>query len=225
MKIRLGLPALLLLVLIAAACAPPPVLRSDKFLHDDSLVTDDPCEAPCWRGIVPGETTWRDAIAVIENDRSLAELQIQEDENSSAKLAVWKEVDGESCCQMSTADGETVQSVVLLVSPEMTLGQVIDQHGDPDYVVGTPVTDDQAVLNLFYLDPPMLIYAFVEGEATGKLSASSEIIGLIYTTKDDLQTVIEGVSLYAWDGYLSYQDYASKDFTVTAVPTIEGSEG
>lgn len=225
MKTRLGLPALLLLVLIAAACAPPPVLRNEKFLHDEGLVTGEPCAAPCWRGITPGETSWRDAIQMIENDRSLTELQIQEAEDSAAKLAVWQEVDGDACCQMYTQDGETVQSIVLLVAPTMELGQVIEEHGEPDYVVGTPVTDDQAVMNLFYLDPPMLIYAFVGGAQSGQLSASSEVVGVLYMTQEDLETLTEGINLYAWDGYLSYQDYEAREFAITAVPTVEGTGG
>ena len=56
MKPRFLLPILGVCILLIAACAPPPVLRSDDYLSDTSIVTGETCEAPCWRGITPGET-------------------------------------------------------------------------------------------------------------------------------------------------------------------------
>jgi hypothetical protein len=33
---------------------------------DRSILADDPCAAPCWQGIVPGQTTMAEAMAIVE---------------------------------------------------------------------------------------------------------------------------------------------------------------
>lgn len=33
---------------------------------DRSILTDEPCPAPCWQGIVPGETTIDEAVAILD---------------------------------------------------------------------------------------------------------------------------------------------------------------
>jgi hypothetical protein len=221
MKLRLLLPAVA--VLVMAACAPAPVLRNEKWLHDNSLVTGDPCESPCWNGITPGETSWSDAIAIIENDSTFVDLQTENAEQGPAKGASWRQVDGEPCCDMFTEDGETVDSMLLRLAPDVKLGEVVEAHGDPTYVVGTEVTADQAVMNLFYTEPPMLIYVFVAGRESGALSENSEVIGALYMTSDTMQQLIEANSLYAWQGYQSYATYAAARLAVTAVPTSSGT--
>src|SRR5262245_52015234 len=121
MKLRLLLPAIVAMVLMMAACAPPPELRNVKWLHDDSLVTGDPCEAPCWNGITPGETSWSDAISILENDSRFVDIQTQNAEQGSAKGASWRQVDGDACCDMYTTDGEVVDSMLLRTAPEVKL--------------------------------------------------------------------------------------------------------
>jgi hypothetical protein len=68
MKLNPTLIMLVFFVLIVAACGPEQQLLNDSYLHDMSLKTGEPCEAPCWNNITPGETNWNDALAVIEDD-------------------------------------------------------------------------------------------------------------------------------------------------------------
>ncbi len=224
MKSRLLLPALIVLVLVVAACAPPPELRNDSLLHDKSIVAAaDPCTAPCWQGITPGTTSWDEAIKVVENDPKLSDLQVKENtdtDNPNDKGAVWQEVNGQPCCTMYTEDGQTVQAIVLYLAPESTVSELVEAHGEPAYVFGSEVTGDQAVMNLIYLEPPMVVFAFVAGAENGALTATSELIGALYTTADQLQKLVEAYDLHGWQGYQSYKSYASSDFAVTAVPTV-----
>jgi hypothetical protein len=219
MRFRLILPALVALVLIITACAPAPELRNDALLHDNSLLTDTPCAIPCWNNITPGETLWRDAVTIIEDDTRFSNVEFQNADDSDAQLAAWQEGDGQPCCQMITRDGESVDQLVLFTAPDINLGQVLDTRGDPVYVVGTEFTDDQAVMNLFYPDTGLIVFAFVAGPENGTLSASSEVVGLILTTDDLMDEFIQASDLYHWDGLKSYLDYNSEEFDVTAVPT------
>jgi len=219
MKIRLIL-ALCSAIVLVAACAPTPQIRNDAYLVDDSFLTGDPCEAPCWRGITPGETDWEDAVAIIQDDTTLNDFQQEVAEDTDAIGAVWGRVDGERCCQMFTEEGDVVEFIVLQTAPNSTLGEALDVHGDPDYLFGQALTDDQGVFSLFYVDIPMLLYVFVEGEA-GVLSATSEIVGFGYTTEDNMQRLVNESELHTWEGYQSFTDYMEGELEITPIPTAE----
>ncbi|MCB9453657.1 MAG: hypothetical protein H6672_19675 [Anaerolineaceae bacterium] len=230
MKPRWILPGLVVLVFLIAACAPVPELRNDKFLHDSSLVTDEPCSAPCWRGITPGETSWSDALVILEDDSTLDDPETQTVDESAAVAAQWRERDGELCCQMLAEDGETVSVIFLQLAPDNTVGQLIETQGDPAYVVGTPLSDDQALVYFLYPEKDIMVLVFVAGAATGKVSASSEIVGVWYLTPDAMDLALKTNNLHAWEGYSDFSTYTiDADVSqfevtpsVTLTPTPEG---
>ncbi|MBC7870755.1 MAG: hypothetical protein H7Y09_07930 [Chitinophagaceae bacterium] len=217
MKFRLILIAAFPMIL--AACGPTPELRNENFLRDTSFLTDEPCGAPCWRGITPGETAWNDALTIIEDDATLDELKTEASDNSPIIGAVWSQKDGDGCCQMYTEDGENVDIIILQTAPDATLGQVIEKWGEPLYAAGEPFSDDQAVFSLFYPDVPMLVYAFVAGEA-GELSDASEIIGFGYFAPDRMDLLLQASNLHTWDGYQSFADYMNSEYEVTPSITL-----
>ncbi len=226
MKFRILLPGILLLVVIVAACSPAPNLRNPKFLKDTSLITkNEDCDAPCWRGITPGETTWTDAQVILQDQKDFENVQTQAIPDSAAAVgASWQPVGGESCCQTISEDGKTVSSIFLQIAPDVTLRQLIDVRGEPEYVLGTPGTDDQAIVNLFYPEQNMIVFAFVEGAAKGALSETSEIIGVYYTTPDRMDLGVKLSSLYGWKGYQPFTAYApdnpTPDFKITQSVTL-----
>ncbi|MFN7209324.1 MAG: hypothetical protein ACK4P1_02895, partial [Aggregatilineales bacterium] len=73
---RLLLPAALIFTaLLLAGCGAPPPLVSDQYLNDNSLVTGDPCGAPCFQDITVGKTTFADALTLIRNNALFKDLQ------------------------------------------------------------------------------------------------------------------------------------------------------
>jgi hypothetical protein len=85
----------------------------------------------------------------------------------------WKQGEnGNPCCQMMSEDGETVRLTFLRTAPDMTLGQVIEALGAPEFLTGQEFTEEQAFLSRFYPDVPMVIYAFVEGVGTGDVRST-----------------------------------------------------
>jgi hypothetical protein len=226
MKSRFLLPGVLLVVVLIAACSPAPNLRNPKFLKDTSLITkNDKCDAPCWRGITPGETKWSDALVILQDQTDLDDPQTQDIPDSpTAKGASWQPTGGEACCQVITEDGKTVSSIFLQIAPNLTVKQLLDARGEPEYVLGTPGTDDQAIINLFYPDQNMIVFAFVAGAANGALSEKSEIIGVYYTTPDRMDLGVKLSSLYGWKGYQPFTAYApdnpKPDYKITQSVTL-----
>jgi hypothetical protein len=191
-------------------------------LNDDSLLTGEPCEPPCWRGITPGETLWRDAEILIKDNAEFEEFQVQTDEATGARGASWKPTGGTICCQIIAEDGETVNLILLRTAPTHTLGELIEARGEPTYAVGDAVSEDQAVVNLIYPDVPMIVFAFAAGE-TGSLSEASEIVGAFYMTQDRMDLFLQTINMHVWDGYADYAVYGSgenAEFEVTPSVTL-----
>src|SRR5688572_11755681 len=111
MNLRLILLGLVALALILAACAHAHNLRDETLLNDTSLITGEPCEAPCWNNITPGETAWRDALTILEDDANLENVQSQTQENTDLVGAIWNAKGGPECCQMVAEDGEKVNLI------------------------------------------------------------------------------------------------------------------
>lgn len=226
MTVRPMLLGFTALAFFVAACAPPPELRDPNLLADTSLVSGEPCEAPCWRGITPGETAWRDALTVIEDAGDFETIQTQEapeEENTEAIGAVWNVKGGPQCCQMVAEDGETVDLVFLRTRPDITVGELVEAHGEPSYAVGTPVSEDQSIINLIYPDVPMIIFAFVAGPTEGEISETSEIIGSLYTTSDQMDVFMQTNNLHEWEGYAPYSTYQNdegSEFEITPSVTL-----
>jgi hypothetical protein len=225
MKLRILLPGLLALALFSAACQPPPNLRDDKLLQDDTLLTDEPCAAPCWRGITPGETPWNDALTIIEDDATLTDPQTQVDEDTSAVIAEFQQAGTElSCCQLYSETGEVVDIVFLRTAPTTTVGDLIAAKDEPSYLIGSPYSDDQAIVNLIYPSIPMVVYAFVPG-TTGSITEDSEIVGILYLKPADMETLLVTSDLQAWEGYMSYQAYEESELEITPSVTLTPTPG
>lgn len=201
------------IVIVLAACAPTINLLDENNLKDTSLLSGDPCEAPCWNGITPGETSFRDAKIIIEDDARFMNVEeVEPDEESNARLFGFSAGEANVCCQMLSEGGEIIDSMLFFLAPEMTLDAIIDKYGVPTYLLGETPADDQAIMFLIYPDVPIVIYAFVAGAAEGELSGSSEIIGVLYVTDEGMQRLIDNNSFYEWDGYQSFATYIDENY-------------
>lgn len=211
-----------MLLVFAAACAPAPVLRDDNLLRDDSLYTGEPCAAPCFYGITPGETTWNEALTIIEDNPEFTNIQRQGPaEDNPALQASWQQgSEASPCCEIVSQDGNLVTLVFLRTAPNHTLGDLIEVYETPPYLTAQEFTADQAIFSLVYPDVPMVVYAFVEGAETGELSAASEIIGVLYLLEDDMELLLQTTELHEWEGFQSFADYMGGDLEVTPSVTL-----
>ncbi|RMG86752.1 MAG: hypothetical protein D6712_06905 [Chloroflexi bacterium] len=219
----LGLFALLAIV-VAACSPPPPELRNDQLLSNPGLISGEPCFAPCWNNITPGETSYSEALTILEDDPTLTNVQREDLEDGSGSVVTWQEGEGIPCCQIFSEDGRTVTSIFLLTKPESTVGDVIEIYGEPEYVHGVPVSDDQAVMQLVFPEKNMIVQAFVAGAETGALSENSEVIGVTYLAPETMEQLVVSNDLYFWDGYDTFKAYIDGEFDITAVPTSDGSQ-
>ena len=211
---RALLPILVsILAVIAVACSQEIQLLDDTKLKDLSLLSGEPCAAPCWNGIIPGETEYADAKTMIEDDWRYQNIdEAEQQEGNPARIFGFTPEEGQVCCQVFSRDGVTVTSLLLQLAPQVALGPVMDLYGEPVFVGGESPAADQAYMALVFEEVPMVAYAFVTGAESGALSARSEIIGLMYMAQSEMDTLLSCSSLYVWSGFQSFSDYIDENY-------------
>src|SRR4051794_7270085 len=98
------------LSIVVSACGTPPPLKSDKYLSDNSLISQDPCGPPCFRGITVGQTTYTDALTKIKADTTFTSVQTED----NPPRAAWNTAAGEACCQIvANKDTGLIDAIVV----------------------------------------------------------------------------------------------------------------
>jgi len=210
---RRTLYAILLFATVAlAACAGEVNLLDETKLRDTSLLSGEPCEAPCWNGITPGETSYRDARLILESDARFKISEESEPEGDNpGRVFTFAEGENQPCCQVISRDGETITSFLLQLAPAMTFGPVFDKFGEPQYVAGQQVSEEQAYAVFVYPDGPMVIYSYVAGGAQGAVSVDNKIIGVMYMAQTEMQELLTCARLHLWKGFVSLSTYADAE--------------
>lgn len=217
---------ILLVALLTAACFPGlPPLVSDQYAQDTSLIDGDPCAAPCWNGIIPGETSWQDALDVLNTTPDVVGLQENtvdvEGSDEQVVVADWGQVEsGEYCCRvLADSADEAVRYIFLRLAPNIVLDELIEAHGEPDYTQYLLYTESEGVLQMIYTDVPMVVWALV-GDPAGEVLVNTPIVAAIYITPDEMDFLVEVSTLGPWLGYAPFQDYVDAAPAVTPSVTL-----
>jgi hypothetical protein len=203
---RLFLPAVLFFVgLLLAGCGSPPPLVSDRYLNDSSLITGNPCSAPCFQDITVGKTTFADALTLIRNNALFKDVQSQD----NPPQAAWNAANGEQCCQM-TANAQTgiVDALLIRVAPVMTVGEVIAKYGEPPYVSVLPqdYSETETALGLIYPEQGNVLWV-MPGNAQSTLEATDPVVIVLYLNPAEFDRLLETAQLNGWLGYVSVAEY------------------
>ena len=190
----------------------PNQLLDDTLLEDNSLIeTEDDCGPPCWNGITPGETTFDEAVTILEELDSVAEVQAIED--SGQRVAIFGGPENVQCCQMLSQDGESIAFLQLRTAPTLTIGEIIEAYEEPDYLDGAPFTRSQTIFNLYYVDESLVV--FIYADAGASLTEESQVIGSVYIDPALYDDIIANSFLHEWEGYMSLEEYNEGEFELS----------
>lgn len=204
---------LLLLTLALAACAGEVNLLDETKLKDTSLLSGEPCEAPCWNGITPGETSYRDAEVTLKSaGRFKITQEVEPEGDEPGRGLLFADGDNADCCQLISSDGETVSLLWLQLAPTMTYGPVFDKYGEPEYIAGHQVSQEQGFALIVYPDIPMVIYAFIQNPQEGALSVNSQILSVLYMAESEKENMYTCARLHFWQGFQSFSEIADEDY-------------
>lgn len=128
---------------------------------DRSILTDEPCAAPCWQGIIPSHTTEEEAIRILQNNPFVSRHGVHchhTDPRSTICRWTAKHWRG-GVNRLYTWDGVVY---LMYLTPEInfTLGQVVGKYGPPEKVY-TDIGGIEELVYCFHLYYPSRGLAFI----------------------------------------------------------------
>ncbi len=216
-KSLLPIAALIAISLLLSACGAPPPLKSDKYLKDTTLIGNDAsCQPPCFHGVTVGQTTFTDALAKVKADSAFSNVQSQD----KPAQAAWAAAGGDGCCQMTT-DEKTgmINAMLIKLAPNITVKQVIDKYGNPDYVTPVDYTPQEVALGLVFAKANLVTWV-APGDPNSTLKETDPVVVVLYLDPKELPKIIDTATLQGWGGYQSYQSYKSATPIVTPRVTV-----
>jgi hypothetical protein len=174
--------------------------QKEPEIADRSFISGEPCEPPCWYGLIPGESTEDQLDDVLSTLPFVEKDSIRKWEHVSKGIIVdGNEVDyncmvanGGICGYIIVANG-VIQVISHKIIYELPLETVIEKLGQPDYVIYTPYSPhgDGCEINLDWLDRGIIARLveprkkqscidLAEGRA---LDSDMLVTGLIYQSK------------------------------------------
>lgn len=122
---------------------------------DVSLLTDEPCRAPCWHNIVPGVSGQDDVLAQLEDSPFVREGTLGHNPSLEGEVPTyvfyWK-ARGERYNRIVLRD-ETVLRLEIGVDHDWTLGDAVDKFGPPEYVYEVLECEEGCVYGVTFYYP------------------------------------------------------------------------
>ncbi len=115
---------------------------------DDSLLTGQPCSPPCWQNLMPGQTSYQEAIVFLQQS-PLVEGKVDAPLSGSAGISqgFWwsaEKVGGPRGNVLDFGPDGVLKFISLYPNTDITVGEVIQAYGVPDLLV---------LLHVFPYDP------------------------------------------------------------------------
>lgn len=182
---------------------PTRALVNEHFLPDTSLISGEPCGPPCWRNIVPGQSTLAEALEIVNALDGIVVMR------QSEQAFQFGAMNGPPCCEVSADETQTVSTIILQFAPEMTFGEALEKYGEPLFFRGQPYTDTESILWFYYPARFTMIQVILPG-VEGLLEAASPLVAAYFLTESDMSDALESGAFSPWKGYVSYREYTEE---------------
>lgn len=183
---------------------PPPTPPARADIGDAGLLSDIPCPSPCVFGIRIGETQLDQVIPVLEQN-GLSPCQMEDSLSwigITCEYSVVIQVDSQT---------STVNATGFYLSAPISLGEIIEKYGEPDYVALQAEGTTEAPtgrINLFWDSIKMMVAMPL---------IDSHLYAIEETTTAEMVTFLDDVQYFdsselkfgefykLWNGYGTYQ--------------------
>lgn len=212
---KLGIMAIMLILM--GGCE----LTSQKPAVDRSILTDDPCAAPCWQGIVPGQTTIDEALNILDTlgvDYMRFDNEVQWHSESYYRGDGFAFA-GNVLYGPEYGDSTSVTLLRIGLEFELTLQEVLDKYGPPKkfqaYGVDLPVLPDGhvngIVVSFFYPERGVVFQAWLHGTRPASIESDTTLKAVHYfapTTMEQLFVQVPRMKTYLrGDTWKDLQDW------------------
>ncbi len=175
-----------------------------KSTVDRSVLTDSPCAAPCWEGVVPG--TAMDEDEVLELLKELP--SVGRVWKNRSIMWHWKEWPWEGQSYNSIfLMGTVVNNITLYFAFDLTVEEIVDKYGIPETVSVTQVGIPYAhiAVHFFYPTRGLTFKAEVFPDYDPVLKPTTRVSKAVYTAPvdsfEDWQDSFPDLHLQPWPGY------------------------
>ena len=181
--------ALSLLGVSLVSCAPGgPV--------DRSLLTGDPCEPPCWQGLVPGVSTVQEVEGVLAGSEYVKQDSVERERWGGfstiwwESTASWASGSGRNAAVMK---GDMLQVLMICLDYELVLEDIVERYGTLEklWVTWTSLGGVEVAVRLYYPHEG-LIFALVLQPSNGyhELEPGSRVTVVRYFAPTSLEGLI-----------------------------------
>ena len=168
-----------------------------------SVFDNNTCKLPCWNGIVVGETTYDDALEIIQTDLEFYSGSLNFGEKNIlifTEFISFNIENGSNDVNITLAiDKGLVQSIGFRGDLGVSIQKVIDYSDEPEFV--NPYQNMSGELAILFASLEGTAYGFeIEGE-TKEIEESTELSYILFFVEDIFYELLES-------GHLTYGAYS-----------------
>lgn len=192
----------------------------DSNTIDQSWLTGEPCDAPCWYSLEPGQSSLDDVIAVAkklsfidQNSMNLNKMELSRDQITQSLGFDCKSPALEFCVGMFFS-GNTLSTIFLMPNYQITFDQAVEKIGYPPdgYIMShfSPETIGCRVTLLWVKRQMSIEYSnrLFNGKDTcnltqhGKFPKGISVYTVTYMLPSKMKIFTEEQSYTAWNGFV-----------------------
>jgi hypothetical protein len=188
-------------------------------------IKGNPCKAPCWEGIYPGQTSSRDALSILRADARFDGTKINISGDGNYDLIEWEDAKNPFYAGWILNIDKKTQIVSFIqfgTDRHFILGDVIGGYGNPSDVLATSgletnkLRDYHYDLVLIYIDDGFFIQAsqtYTPIIPTINNNTMFRWVTIFHPDRKSMVTALEYYSgkktkyITPWKGFLDYTDY------------------
>ena len=168
-------------------------------LVDDSLLSDIPCAAPCWQGIVPGKTSRSQVMQILRANPYIRDDSLEEAGTTEVGgVTWWWSIPGRRLQPSILWQDNTVQEITLGLTYDLTVDQVVNKFGPPESLnvgIGGVPEHQYWIIDLYYPGEGIQFKAYTS-ESSSLLEPSTEVGVVIYFVPSSLEERVADIYSY-----------------------------
>jgi hypothetical protein len=123
--------------------APTPIIDHDHPLIDESFISGEPCEPPCWYGLIPGQSSFEDVNQVLSELEFMQPTSINILKSTSEYYGVediriyfqCQYYSGIPSCGSLWLLGDTLHWIRHEIAYELSINEAVGIIGEPDLII------------------------------------------------------------------------------------------
>ncbi len=175
------------------------------------VVTGEPCAAPCWNAIIPGETAWANAVGIVQNAPETVRFQEFDADEATDRVGLqWEAVNSsQPSLIVSSEDGSLVDVIVIQSTEELTIGDLFGAQGEPASARAQQDQQGYVFINLIYPEISTVVVALADQDAGGAavLTDASSVLAVQFFSPSFLEENLAQSPGVEWTGLDALETY------------------